>query len=209
MMVVNKQGIVQEGEDLRYVQISTNTRYDAVSNVHDALVSLEYLDENPTRIVELEGSLFISDGRWYLPGGTELQPITGETDNIPTKEPVTIVRGEESYYGGAMLTLSAQFTRIIIGGKVVVAGIVDSMRRISVVENHLEVTKRTRGSIEETGVYEIKLAYSGVTILAKYYKEWCGCQNNVLELKLDDVEVVDPLVNFSDNDLAEALQDND
>lgn len=201
MMIQRRPGIIEENGEKRYIEFSTKTRYNE-QRQQEPYIEILYLDEEPTITKEMQGKITLQGKEFVLPDSTVVKNIEGSNTNYPSKNHISVTKetvategvvsqdSEEKYYGSTLLTLGEHLVRVICGGKTVIAGIYESLSEQNVTKYNLAVTQRKKGSIEEKGEYHIKLKRPDYTIIAKYHKEWCGCSNNVLETKIDAINII-------------------
>lgn len=193
MIIQRRPGIIEENGEKRYIEFSTKTRYNE-QRQQEPYVEVLYLDEDPNITKELEGKVILDGKKFVLPGGIVVENIEGTGVNYPSKNHIHVIKqtqdDEEKYYGSTLLSIGQYLTRVICGGKTIIAGIYETASEENVTKYNLAVNERIRGSIEEKGETHIKLKKPGYTIIAKHHKEWCGCLKNQLETKLDEISII-------------------
>lgn len=201
MIIQRRPGIIEENGERRYIEFSTKARYDEQRQKQDYIEVL-YLDEEPNITKEIDGTIVLDGKKFVLPGGIVVENIEGTSGVYPSANHIYVTKeaivtegvvtqdSEEKYYGSALLSVGQYLARVVCGGKTVIAGIYETVTEENVVEYNLPVAGREKHSIEQTSEMHIRLKRPNVTIVAKIHKEWCGCQNNILETKVDSINII-------------------
>jgi hypothetical protein len=201
MIIQRRPGIIEENGEKHYIEFSTKTRYDE-QRKQQPYIEVLYLDEEPTTTKEIDGTIVLDGKKFILPGGIVVENIEGTSVNYPSKNHIYVTKqivategvatqdSEEKYYGSTLLSVGQYLARVICGGKTVIAGIYEGVTEENVIKYNLAINERKKGSIEEKGETHIKLKKPNVKIVAKHHKEWCGCNNNQLETKVDEINII-------------------